>query len=46
MSERVVALDGDFSIDSDPKKGTTITMKLPMHRFNDNVVFSAEDKVN
>jgi signal transduction histidine kinase len=46
MSERVVALDGDFSIDSDPKKGTTITMKLPMQRFNDNAVLNAEDKVH
>lgn len=46
MSERVVALDGEFNIDSDPKKGTTITMKLPMQRFNDNAVFNAEDKDN
>lgn len=46
MSERVVALDGDFNIDSDPKKGTTITMKLPIQRFNDNAVFNAEDKDN
>lgn len=46
MYERAVALDGEFNIDSDPKKGTTITMKLPMQRFNDNTFFNAEDKDN
>ena len=44
MSERIVALDGEFIIDSDPIKGTIITIKLPMQRFNGNVICNVKNK--
>ena len=44
MTERVAALDGDFNIVSDPKNGTTITIKLPIQRLNDNDFINAEYK--
>ena len=37
MSERVLALDGEFNVNSDLTKGTIITMKLPLQRFNGNL---------